>query len=69
MGQRGRRLGGRLRMKFLDVFIIYVTRGPGLIMATRTGGYESGSERVEFEDPNTGARVRKESDIDVSTVL
>lgn len=44
-------------------------REPGLIMVTRAGGYESGSEKVEFEDPNTGAKVRKESDIDVSTVL
>lgn len=54
-------------MKILDIF--YIIRGPGLIVVTRAEGYESGSERVEFEDPNTGARVRKESDIDVSTVL
>ena len=67
MGRRGRRLGGRLRMKILDIF--YIIRGPGLIVVTRAEGYESGSERVEFEDPNTGARIRKESDIDVSTVL
>lgn len=46
-----------------------MTRGPGLIVVTRTGGYESGSEKVEYEDPNTGARIRKESDVDVSTVL
>ena len=67
MGRRGRRPGDRLRMKFLDA--LYRTRGPGLIVVTRAAGYESGSERVDFEDPNTGARIRKESDIDVSTVL
>lgn len=31
--------------------------------------YESGSTKKDYEDPSTGARIHRESEIDVSTVL
>lgn len=30
---------------------------------------ETGSTRVQYEDPNTGAKLRKESEIDMSQLL
>lgn len=44
------------------------TRFIGL-MLIRTKTSETGTTRREYEDPSTGARMRKESEIDMSTVL
>jgi hypothetical protein len=38
-------------------------------LGTATEPVETGTTRVQYEDPNTGAKLRKESEIDMSQVL